>query len=86
MDLRPLTGGKGGGAQGRKGKQSFFEKKDQKTFISSPIGQVCAISTGEFGRTASKTKVFWSFFSKKDCLPRLMSTYDSSRAEQQSRR
>jgi len=33
----------------------FFEKKKQKTFV--PLSR------------AKSTKVFWSFFLKKDCLP-----------------
>jgi hypothetical protein len=37
------------------GKDFFFEKKKQKTFVG-------------LSRTRL-TKVFWSFFSKKDCLP-----------------
>jgi hypothetical protein len=39
----------------KKGKVFFFEKKNQKTFVwLSP---------------APREKVFWSFFSKKDCFP-----------------
>jgi hypothetical protein len=56
-----------GGA--KEGKPSFFAKKDQKTFVSSLIGWLGAVSTGDFVGTASKIKVFWSFFAKMDGLP-----------------
>ena len=50
-------------------KRWFFEKKQQKTF-----GPFACMNQRGFSRTsaaasaASGTKVFWSFFSKKDCL------------------
>jgi hypothetical protein len=57
------VGGKGGG------KQSFFEKKDQKTFIHKTF---C-------GKEASKTKVFGSFFQKRTAsLPRRLSLRSAS--------
>jgi hypothetical protein len=42
----------------KEGKQSFFEKEDQKTFVSSLIGQLGAIWISDCVGTASKTKVF----------------------------
>ena len=42
-------------------KAFFFEKKKQKTF-----DYAIADLSGE--RATAESKVFWSFFSKKDCL------------------
>ncbi len=42
-------------------KAFFFEKKKQKTFVSA-----VADLSGE--RATAQSKVFWSFFAKKDCL------------------
>ncbi len=61
FDLRRMTDGYlryyAGLKEGRKA--FFFEKKKQKTFDSDPTD----------ASAARGTKVFWSFFSKKDCLP-----------------
>jgi hypothetical protein len=49
----------------KEGKQSFFEKKDQKTFaygVAAP-----RLAGGQRGDKIAK--VFWFFFSKKNCLP-----------------
>jgi len=45
------------------GKQFFFEKKNQKTFAY----KACALPQ----RAHQWTKVFWFFFSKKNCFPYL---------------
>ncbi len=42
-------------------KAFFFEKKTQKTFDS-------AVADLSEERATAESKVFWSFFSKKDCL------------------
>ncbi len=53
-------------------KQSFFEKKDQKTFASPPArapGFLCQrlyLRRDAGADAAGNAKVFWSFFSKKD--------------------
>jgi hypothetical protein len=51
-------------------KQVFFEKKNQKTFV--PGGPAISLRQTRYRRPNTlKTKVFWSFFSKKDgFLPR----------------
>ena len=45
----------------------FFEKKKQKTFDS-------AVADLSGKRATAESKVFWSFFSKKDCLLSTSST------------
>ena len=49
----------------RQGKAFFFEKKKQKAFICLHLSVCRVFPTG----TLEDTKVFWSFFAKKDCLP-----------------
>ncbi len=44
----------------KQGKAFFFKKKKQKT--SAP----CRVFTGQ--RATAESKVFWFFFSKKNCL------------------
>ncbi len=51
-------------------KAFFFEKKKQKTFAPDACTDQRVNSTPETAApAASGAKVFWSFFSKKDCLP-----------------
>ena len=53
----------------RGSKRFFFEKNKQKTFCPVAGGNVRDRScTGAVASTANRAKVFWSFFSKKDCL------------------
>jgi hypothetical protein len=64
------------------GKNSFFEKKEQKTFV--PDGELSR-KTSSLHCRIDVMKVFWFFFSKKNCflstlylqrLPRLVSGRD----------
>jgi hypothetical protein len=55
----------------KEGKAVFFEKKNQRTFthgVRHPVqkGQSCA---------ARNSKVFWFFFSKKNCFLTFRATY-----------
>ncbi len=51
-------------------KAFFFEKKKQKTFVPDACGnERASLINDTAASAASGTKVFWSFFSKKDCLP-----------------
>jgi hypothetical protein len=65
------VGGSGGWAQGNrviqtsKGKHFFFEKKKQKTFVPSPLTNIQHAGAGAY---VLKLKVFWFFFSKKNCF------------------
>jgi flagellar biosynthesis protein FliP len=52
----------------REGKQSFFEKKDQKTFLFDAVATTSRVHLAPSCPTSEETKVFWSFFSKKDCF------------------
>jgi hypothetical protein len=52
----------------RESKYFFFEKKKQKTFIQWLSERVDIISSALFVASTKRAKVFWSFFSKKDCL------------------
>jgi len=46
--------------EGKPRKQFFFEKKNQKTFICFGYVPLAAVR--------QKNKVFWFFFSKKNCF------------------
>ncbi len=51
------------------GKQSFFEKKDQKTFVPDACINLPGLTgQGEVAETANGAKVFCFFFSKKKAL------------------
>jgi hypothetical protein len=54
-----------GRKQTGKGKHFFFEKKKQKTFVLSPLPQIR--DPGD-DTSEVKLKVFWFFFSKKNCF------------------
>jgi hypothetical protein len=64
-DLKALLCGPIARQQTSKDKHFFFEKKKQKTFVPSPLPQI-----RHAGNDAQvvKLKVFWFFFSKKNCL------------------
>ncbi len=49
-------------------KAFFFEKKKQKTFVSALLPMLRRVLKGPGRGKCAETKVFWSFFSKKDCL------------------
>jgi hypothetical protein len=49
-------------------KQFFFEKKNQKTFAFWLSRRLAAGRNANPIAAAKKIKVFWSFFSKKDCF------------------
>jgi hypothetical protein len=56
-------------AGGEEGKRFFFEKKTQKTFTIPLPQHPSPFPMALAARNSQETKVFWSFFSKKDCLP-----------------
>jgi hypothetical protein len=62
----------------RQGKPSFFEKKDQKTFVFEALPTKSRVEMAPSSPIREETKVFWSFFSKKDgFLPTTPATSDS---------
>ena len=55
-------------AGGEESKAFFFEKKKQKTFIPPLVRRPDLSGSSDALQQRTGVKVFWSFFTKKDCF------------------